>query len=68
MSVQHAMEMSHRSAYEPEGKVSSTQVTMDDEMDHNLSPEKAGTRLDQMDMRRMGKPQEFRVRLSCEGE
>lgn len=46
-----------------EGKVSSAQVTMNDDMDYNLSPEKAGTRLDQMDMRRMGKAQEFRVRL-----
>lgn len=54
--------MSQRSAYETEGKVGSAQVTMGDEMDHELSPEKAGTRLDQMDMRRMGKSQEFRVR------
>lgn len=45
-----------------DAKHGSAQVTMNGEMDHNLPPEKAGTKLDQQDMYRMGKQQEFRVR------
>lgn len=68
LEVYHAsqtqvVKMSQRSQYEM-NKISSAQVTMDDEVDPHLSPEKAGTRLDQLDMRRMGLPQEFRVRIS----
>lgn len=55
--------MAQSSAFETYGKVGSAQVTMDGEKDHFLSAEKAGTRLDQMDMQRMGKDQEFRVRM-----
>lgn len=54
--------MSQKAPYEMEDKTTSAQVTAHDEMDyHHLSPEKAGTKLDQMDMQRMGLSQEFKV-------